>query len=90
MSRLIRIFTVSLVILIFIPIIQKRKKQGRCPNLDDCPNLPDFTLLLWISMCFSLFLPSQFLYILGFNGGPRMYIIINDVPFFGLIKTDFH
>ena len=44
MSRLIRIFTVCLVYLIFIPIIQKYKKQGRCPYLDDCPNLPDFTL----------------------------------------------
>ena len=40
MSRLIRIFTVCLVNLIFIPIIQKCKKPGRCPNLADCPNLP--------------------------------------------------
>ena len=43
-TGLIRIFTVCLVNLIFIPIIQKGKKQGRCPNLDDCLNLPDFTL----------------------------------------------
>ena len=42
----IRIFTVCFVNLIFIPIIQTWKKQGRCPNLDDCPNLPDFTLEL--------------------------------------------
>ena len=47
MSRLIRIFTVYLVYLIFNPIIQKYKKQGRCPNLDDGPNLPDFTLRLY-------------------------------------------
>ena len=46
MSPLIRIFTVCLVNLIFIPIVQKWKKQGLCPNLDDCPNLPDFTLVL--------------------------------------------
>ena len=43
-SRLIRSFTVCLVNLIFIPIIQKLKKQCRCPNLADCPNLPDFSL----------------------------------------------
>ena len=23
-----------------------KKKQGRCPNLDGCPNLPDFTLIV--------------------------------------------
>ena len=44
MSRLIRIFTVCLVNLIFIPIIKIWNKQGRCPNLADRPNLPDFTL----------------------------------------------
>ena len=43
-SRLIRIFTVCLVNLNFIPIIQKQKKQGPCPNLADCRNLPDITL----------------------------------------------
>ena len=44
MSRLIRILTVSLFNLFFIPMIQIYKKQGCCPNLDDRPNLPDFTL----------------------------------------------
>ena len=44
MSRLIRIFTVCLVNLLFIPIIKIWNKKGRCPNLADCPNLPDFTL----------------------------------------------
>ena len=45
-SRLIRIFAVCLVNLIFIQIIQKLKKQGRCPKLADYPNLPDFTIVL--------------------------------------------
>ena len=45
MSRLIRIFTVCLVNLFFIPIIQIWIKQDRCPNLADCPNLFGFTLL---------------------------------------------
>ena len=45
MSRLIRIYTVCLVILFFIPIIEIWNKQGRCPNLADRPNLPDFTLI---------------------------------------------
>ena len=44
MSRLIRIFTVCLVNLFFIPIFEIRNKQGRCPNLADRPNLPYFTL----------------------------------------------
>ena len=46
MSYLIKIFTVCFVYLIFIPIIQTETKQGRCPNLDDCRNLPNFTLNL--------------------------------------------
>ena len=44
-SRLIRIFTVCLVDLFFIPIIKIWNKQGRCPNLADRSNLPDFTLV---------------------------------------------
>ena len=44
MSRIIRIFTVCLVILFFIPIIELRNKQGNCPNLAVCPNIPDFTI----------------------------------------------
>ena len=44
MSRLIRTFTVCFVSLFFIQIIKIWNKQGRCPNLSDCPNLPDFTL----------------------------------------------
>ena len=44
MSRLIRIYPVCLVNLIFIPIIKLWNEQGRCPNLADRPNLPDFTL----------------------------------------------
>ena len=43
MSRLIRIFTVCLVNLFFITIIERRNKQGDCPNLAVCPNIPDFT-----------------------------------------------
>ena len=50
-SRLIRIFTVCIVDLSFIPIIQKLKKQGRCPNLADCPNIPDFTLTYEHLLC---------------------------------------
>ena len=38
MSRLIRIFTVCLVKLFFIPITQIWIKQDRCPNLADHPN----------------------------------------------------
>ena len=45
MSRLIRIFTFCLVSLFFIPIIKIYNKQGRCPNLPDRPNLPDFVLV---------------------------------------------
>ena len=44
MSRLIRFFSVCLVDLFFIPTFGIRNKQGRCPNLEDCPNLPNFTL----------------------------------------------
>ena len=44
MSRLIRIFTVRLVNLFFIPIFEIRNKLGRCPNLAVFPNIPDFTL----------------------------------------------
>ena len=44
MSRLIRIFTVCLVNLFFIPIIKKRNKQGCCPNLSARLNLHDLTL----------------------------------------------
>ena len=43
MSRLISIFTVCLFNLLFIPLIDIRNKPGRCPNLADRPNLPDFT-----------------------------------------------
>ena len=44
MSRLIRICTVCLVNLFFIPIIKIQNKQGFFPNLADLPKLPDFTL----------------------------------------------
>ena len=44
MSRLIRIFTVCLVNLVCIPIIELCNKQGGCPNLAVCPNIPDFIL----------------------------------------------
>ena len=37
MSRLIRIFTIGLVNKFLL-------QQARCPNLIDCPNLPDFTI----------------------------------------------
>ena len=43
MSRLIRIFTVCLVIL-FIPMNELRNKQSGCLNLAVCPNIPVFTL----------------------------------------------
>ena len=46
MSRLIRIFTVCLFNLFFIPIIELWNKQGGCPNSAVCPNIPDFTLEL--------------------------------------------
>ena len=46
MSRLIRIFTVCLVNLLFIPITELKNKQGGCPNLAVCTNIPDFTLYL--------------------------------------------
>ena len=46
MSRLIRIFTVCLVNLFFIPIIELWNKQSGCPNLAVCPNIPDFTLVI--------------------------------------------
>ena len=45
MSPLIKIFTVYLVNLFFIPIFEIRNKQGHCPNLAICLNIPDFTLL---------------------------------------------
>ena len=44
-SRLIRIFTVCLINLIFNPIFEIWNKQGRCPNLAVCPTIPDSTLL---------------------------------------------
>ena len=44
MSRLIRIFTICLANLFFIPITEQGNKQGGCPNLAVCPNIPDFTL----------------------------------------------
>ena len=44
MSRLIRISIVCSVNLFFIPIIELWNKQGGCPNLAVCPNIPDFTL----------------------------------------------
>ena len=51
MSRLIRIFTVCLVNLFFIPIIKLGNNQGGCRNLAVCPNIPDFTLVL---TCFNI------------------------------------
>ena len=45
MSSLIRIFTFCLVNLFFIPIFETLNKQGHCPNLAVCPNIPDFTLV---------------------------------------------
>ena len=45
MSDIIWNFTVCLVNRFFIPIIEIRNKQGRCPNLAVCPNIPDFTIL---------------------------------------------
>ena len=44
MSRLIRIFTVCVVYLFIISIIELRNKQGGSPNLAVFPNIPDFTL----------------------------------------------
>ena len=48
LSGLIKVFTVSLcfVSLFFIPVIRICNKQGRCLNLADRPNLPDFTLVI--------------------------------------------
>ena len=50
MSRLIRIFTVCLVNLFFIPIIELCNKQSGCLNLAVCPNLPDFTLVVFYNL----------------------------------------
>ena len=47
MSRLIKIFTVFSVNLFFIPITELLNKQGGCPNLAVCLNIPDFTLHLY-------------------------------------------
>ena len=38
------VFNVCLVSLFLIPIIKIYNQKGRCPNLPDRPNLPDFTL----------------------------------------------
>ena len=43
MSRLIKIFTVCLVHLFFIPIFEIGNKQVRCPNLAVRPIIRDFT-----------------------------------------------
>ena len=43
---LTRIFTVCLVNLFFIPIIELWNKQGGCPNLAVSRNIPDFTLMI--------------------------------------------
>ena len=54
MRRLIRILTVCLVKLFFIPITELCNKQGGCPNLVVCPNIPDFTLfdiIHFVSVC---------------------------------------
>ena len=66
MSRLIRIFTVCLVKLFCIPIIEVWNKQDRCPNLAVCPNILNFTLLLRRNalhfsefLCVSVFLLLQ-------------------------------
>ena len=40
MRSLIRIFNVCLVNLFFIQIIELWNKQGDCPNLAVCPNIP--------------------------------------------------
>ena len=45
MSRLIRVFTVLFVNLFSIPLFEIRNKQGRCPNLAVCPNIPDLPYL---------------------------------------------
>ena len=45
MSRLIRIFTVCLVNIFFIPIIKIYNKQGRRLSFADRPNLLDFILV---------------------------------------------
>ena len=47
-SHLIRIFTVCLVNLFFISIIELRYRLVGCPNLAVCPNIPNFTLLTTI------------------------------------------
>ena len=46
MSRLIRISTVFVVNLFFIPIIEVLNQQDRCTNLAVCPNIPDFTFTI--------------------------------------------
>ena len=53
MSRLIRNFTVCWVNLFFIAITELWNKQGGCPNLAVCPNIPDFTLQIIFSSMLS-------------------------------------
>ena len=59
MSRLIRIFTVCLVDLFFIPIIKIWNKQGRCLNLADRPNLPEL-YPIWDSFSYIMQNISQY------------------------------
>ena len=53
MSRLIRIFTVSLVDYFFIRLIIIRIKQGSCPNLPDVRSYPIGHSCLWNISSFS-------------------------------------
>ena len=59
-SGLVRIFSVCLVNLFLIPIIEVWNKQGRCPNLGDYPNLPDFTLKINSKQFFLIELTIRF------------------------------
>ena len=59
MRRLIKSFTVCLVILYFIPITKIYNKQGRCPNLPDRPNLPYFALTTLAVQMFSASIISE-------------------------------
>ena len=57
MSRLIRIFTVCLLIYFFIQIIKTRNEQGHCPNLPDVRSyltLPYWPMHICLCRCFTL------------------------------------
>ena len=58
MSRLIRIFTVCWVNLVFISITELWYKLGGCPNLAVRPNIAEFTLICSWYCTYDIWLPT--------------------------------